>query len=48
MPKPMLLIDGQHLEGARFSLSDRTLHLERTQVSNNGDWAELWLGCIDI
>jgi hypothetical protein len=43
MPKPMLLIQGQHLEGARFSLSDRALHLERTQVSKNGDWAELWL-----
>src|ERR1700686_547407 len=43
MPKPMLLMQGQHLEGARFSLSDRTLHLERTHISENGDWAELWL-----
>jgi glycosidase len=43
MPKPMLLIQGQNLEGARFSLSDPALHLERTHVSENGDWAELWL-----
>jgi glycosidase len=43
MPKPMLLIEGKHLEGARFSLSDPTLRVERTHVSENGDWAELWL-----
>jgi glycosidase len=43
MPKPMLLIEGEHLEGARFSLSDRALRVERTQVSENGHWAELWL-----
>jgi neopullulanase len=43
MPKPMLLIQGQHLAGAHFSLSDPTLHLERIHVSDNGDWAELWL-----
>jgi neopullulanase len=43
MPKPMLLIQGQHLEGAKFSLSDRALHVERSSVSQNGDWAELWL-----
>ncbi|HWZ51441.1 MAG TPA: alpha-amylase family glycosyl hydrolase [Granulicella sp.] len=43
MPKPMLLIGGQHLEGAKFSLSDPTLRLERTHVSENGHWAELWL-----
>jgi len=43
MPKPMLLIQGQHLAGARFALSDPALHLERTHVSENGNWAELWL-----
>src|SRR5271163_2756307 len=43
MPKPMLLIEGQHLEGARFSLSDPALRVERSHVSENGDWAELWL-----
>src|ERR1700731_3102071 len=43
MPKPMLLIEGEHLKGAKFSLSDRTLRLERTHVSENGHWAELWL-----
>jgi neopullulanase len=43
MPKPMLLIQGQHLEGAKFSLSDRALHVERSYVSQNGDWAEVWL-----
>lgn len=43
MPKPMLLIEGEHLGGAQFSLGDSTLRLERTYVSENGHWAELWL-----
>src|SRR4030081_2828355 len=43
MPKPLLLIQGEHLEGARFSLSDRGLKVEKTHVSENGHWAELWL-----
>jgi glycosidase len=43
MPKPMLLVQGEHLDGARFRLSDRFLHLDRTIISPNGHWAELWL-----
>ncbi|MDQ2924749.1 MAG: alpha-amylase family glycosyl hydrolase [Acidobacteriota bacterium] len=43
MPKPMLLIRGEGLTGATFTLSDKTLHIERTTVSSNGHWAFLWL-----
>lgn len=43
MPKPMLLIEGEHLNGVTFSLSDSTLGLQKTRVSTNGHWAELWL-----
>ena len=43
MPKPMLLIQGENLEGVRFRLSDRELRVERTKVSANGHWAQLWL-----
>jgi glycosidase len=43
MPKPMLLVRGEGLEGATFSLSDRSLRIERTVASENGHWAQLWL-----
>jgi neopullulanase len=43
MPKPMLLVKGEHLDGATFRLSDRKLHVERTVVSQNGHWAQVWL-----
>jgi glycosidase len=43
MPKPMLLVEGERLDGAHFHLSDHALHLERTNISPNGHWAELWL-----
>jgi neopullulanase len=43
MPKPLLLLHGEHLSGARFTLSDRRLHIDRLRVSANGHWAELWL-----
>lgn len=43
LPKPMLLIEGQHLNGTRFSISDKRIKIERTQLSANGHWAELWL-----
>ena len=43
LPKPMLLIKGHRLEGAHFTLSDRTLSIVRVRTSSNGDWAELWL-----
>jgi len=43
MPKPMLLIQGDHLEAAHFTLSDHTLHIDHTHISENGHWVELWL-----
>ena len=43
MPKPMLLVQGEHLQDAQFNLSDKALHLQRTHISENGHWAELWL-----
>jgi neopullulanase len=43
MPKPMLLVNGEHLDGATFRLSDRRLQVERTVVSENGHWAQVWL-----
>lgn len=41
MPAPMLLVKGEHLNGARFALG--RLPIERTVISENGHWAELWL-----
>ena len=44
LPKPMLLVKGENLGGARFTLSDPALKLEHTEISVNGHWAQLWLG----
>ena len=41
MPAPMLLVNGENLGGARFRVGD--LPIERTTISENGHWAELWL-----
>jgi glycosidase len=43
MPKPMLLVRGEGLGGAAFSLSDAAIQIEKTDVSGNGHWAQLWL-----
>jgi glycosidase len=43
MPKPLLLVRGEHLAGARFTLSDRHLRIDQVKISANGHWAELWL-----
>lgn len=43
LPTPMLLIRGEGLGGAVFTLSDKSLHVERTAFSANGHWAQLWL-----
>jgi glycosidase len=43
MPQPMLLVRGEGLAGASFSLSDKALHIDKTVVSENGHWAQLWL-----
>jgi glycosidase len=43
MPKPMLLVQGTGLHEATFSLSDRSLRIEKTVSSANGHWMQLWL-----
>jgi glycosidase len=43
MPKPFLLVRGEHLTGAHFTLSDPRLHVDRATTPGNGHWAELWL-----
>ena len=43
MPAPMLLVRGEGLSGARFSLSDPGLRIGKTVISDNGHWAQLWL-----
>ncbi len=43
MPKPMLLLRGENLSGARFTLSNPHLQIEKSRISANGHWAELWL-----
>jgi glycosidase len=43
MPEPMLLVKGENLAGAHFTLSDSHIHIRNTQISENGHWAEVWL-----
>jgi glycosidase len=43
MPAPMLLVRGEGLSGATFSLSDPRLGVAKTVVSDNGHWAQVWL-----
>ena len=43
LPTPMLLIRGEGLGGAAFTLSDNSLKVERTAFSANGHWAQVWL-----
>jgi glycosidase len=43
MPKAMLLVNGENLSGAQFTLSDALLHIKKADISTNGHWAELWL-----
>jgi hypothetical protein len=43
LPNPMLLVHGEGLNGARFTLGGKDVTLERTQASENGHWAFLWL-----
>ena len=42
-PDPMLLVHGENLEQARFTVAGQDVSLNRTQVSQNGHWAFLWL-----
>jgi glycosidase len=43
MPAAMLLVRGEHLDGATFTLSDPALHVAATRISANGHWAEVRL-----
>ncbi|MFC6645260.1 alpha-amylase family glycosyl hydrolase [Granulicella cerasi] len=43
MPKPMLLVYGEGLAQAQFTLSDPALRIERVVPSANGHYAQLWL-----
>src|SRR5258708_37153255 len=43
LPNPMLLAHGEHLNGAHFSVTGKNVKLTRTQTSENGHWAFLWL-----
>jgi glycosidase len=42
-PSPMLLLHGEGLNGAQFAVSGNRVKIERTQESDNGHWAFLWL-----
>jgi len=44
LPDPMLLVHGERLNHARFSLGGKGVTLDRSQASENGHWAFLWLG----
>ena len=43
LPEPMLLLHGSGLAQAHFSVSAKSVALARTQVSENGHWAFVWL-----
>ncbi len=43
LPSPMLLVHGDHLRQAHFTLQASGAILTRTQASENGHWAFLWL-----
>ena len=43
MPKAMLLVKGENLNQATFTLSDAHLRIAQVKSSPNGHWAELWL-----
>jgi glycosidase len=42
-PAPMLLVHGEGLRHTRFSVEGNHVSLSRTQISENGHWAFLWL-----
>jgi glycosidase len=43
MPNPMLLVNGRNLDQAQFTVDGTDVKLIRTQTSENGHWAFLWL-----
>ncbi len=48
MPAAMLLVRGEHLEGARLTVSDPSIAVTATRISANGHWAELHLSASPI
>jgi neopullulanase len=43
LPDPMLLVNGRNLDGAQFAVESTDVRLIRTQTSENGHWAFLWI-----
>lgn len=43
LPEPMLLVYGERLKDAKFAVSGREVTIARTQASDNGHWAFVWL-----
>jgi len=43
LPSPVLLVKGENLTGASFTVDGIGVQLNRTQISANGHWAFLWL-----
>ncbi|HUA91295.1 MAG TPA: alpha-amylase family glycosyl hydrolase [Terracidiphilus sp.] len=43
LPDPMLLLHGSGFSGVQFTVSGTGVSIVRTQISQNGHWAFLWL-----
>ncbi len=43
LPDPMLLVHGENLANAHFTVSGKGVKLLKTQPSTNGHWAFLWI-----
>ena len=43
LPDPVLLVHGDHLDSARFTITGNGVSLTRMQSSANGHWCFLWL-----
>lgn len=43
MPDPFLLIHGKHLQNAHFTIAGKNVSLFKSQISENGNWAFLWI-----
>lgn len=43
LPSPMLLVHGENLDGAKFSVTGNGVSIAKSSISENGHWAFLWL-----
>jgi len=43
LPSPVLLVHGEHLDHASFHVAGQGVIITKTQASDNGHWAFLWL-----